>query len=149
MKDRAETGRVRLVPIDCKLDDRGFLYQIYGSLGGYPPIKRVYVVGNHSKGVIRGFHKHRGEYKFFFAVSGSAKFVVEGGGGGSFDTFVLSAKQPAVLVVPPGHFHGWVSLSDDTAIVGMSNYTLAESEKDDIRKDPFAHGKDVWETKPR
>jgi len=149
MKERAPPGRAELVNVDCKLDDRGFLYQIYGNLGEYPPIKRIYVVGNHSRGVIRGFHKHRGEYKFFFVVSGSAKFVVVRERGRFLDTFVLSPKQPAVLVVPPGHFHGWISLADDTTIVGMSNYTLAESKKDDIREDPFVYGKDIWETKPR
>ena len=106
-------------------------------------------MGNHSRGVIRGFHSHRGEYKFFFVVSGSAKFVVEREGGKELDTFVLSTVQPAVLVVPPGHFHGRVSLADDTRVIGMSNYTLAESKKDDIRKGPFVHGKTIWETKPR
>jgi len=106
-------------------------------------------VGNHSRGVIRGFHKHRGEFKFFFVVSGSAKFVVESDQGKHMDTFVLSPKRPSLLVVPPGHFHGWVSLADDTTIVGMSNYTLAESEKDDTRKDPFVYGEEIWKTKPR
>jgi dTDP-4-dehydrorhamnose 3,5-epimerase-like enzyme len=149
LKDREAGSRAELVPVDTKLDDRGFLCQIYGNLGSYPQIKRVYVVGNHSRGVIRGFHKHRGEYKFFFAVSGSAKFVVEGDEQEDLDSFVLSTRRPAVLVVPPGRFHGWVSLDDDTTIIGMSNYTLAESEKDDIRKDPFAFGRKVWETKPR
>ena len=148
MKER-KPGGPELLPVECKLDDRGFLYQIYGSLKGYPQVKRVYVVGNHSRGIIRGLHKHRGEYKSYFAVSGSAKFVVEGGDRGKPISFILSARRPAVLVVPPGHFHGWISLDENTVVIGMSNYTLAESEKDDIRKDPLAFGKDVWETKPR
>ena len=147
MRDRVAAG-AELLPVECKLDDRGFLYQIYGNLKGYPSIKRIYVVGNHSKGVIRGLHKHKGEYKFYFAAAGSAKFVVEGGGGKPV-SFVLSPRRPAVLVVPPGLFHGWVSLAEDTSIVGMSNYTLSESEKDDIREDPFAFGREVWETNPR
>jgi len=149
LKERTVVRPAELVPIDVKIDDRGFLYQIYGNIGNYPPIKRVYVVGNHSRGVIRGFHKHLGEYKFFFVVSGGAKFVVERDEGSVLDNYVLSAKQPSVLVIPPGHFHGWVSLADDTTIIGMSNYTLAESEKDDMRKDPFVLGKEIWETKAR
>lgn len=137
------------MPVECKLDDRGFLYQIYGTLKGYPQIKRVYVVGNHSKGVIRGLHKHKGEYKFYFAVTGSAKFVVEGARGEKAKSYVLSPRRPAVLAVPPGLSHGWVSLGEGTVVIGMSNYTLSESEKDDVREDPFAFGKGVWETKPR
>ena len=142
-------GRAELLPVDCKLDDRGFLYQIYGTLEGYPQIKRVYVVGNHSKGVIRGLHKHRREYKFYFAVAGSAKFVVEGEDRAKPESFILAPRRPAVLVVPPGLSHGWVSLEEGTVVIGMSNRTLSESESDDIREDPFVLGKDVWETKPR
>ena len=142
-------GSVELLPVACKLDDRGFLYQIYGSVKGYPQIKRVYVLGNHSKGTIRGLHRHSGEYKFYFAAAGSAKFVVEGPKGGKPVTYILSPRRPEVLVVPPGLFHGWVSLEEGTLVIGMSNYTLSESERDDIRKDPFTFGKEVWETKAR
>jgi dTDP-4-dehydrorhamnose 3,5-epimerase-like enzyme len=149
MKARQKAGEAELLDVDCKIDDRGYLYQIYGNLKkDHPPVKRVYVIGNHSKGVVRGFHKHRGEYKYFFVVSGSAKFLVEAGEGEP-TPYILSPRRPAVLVVPPGLFHGWVSLDDDTVIVGMSNYSLEESEKDDVRMDPFAFGKDIWESKPR
>jgi len=148
LKERM-AGGAELFPVECKLDDRGFLYQIHGALKGYPQIKRVYAVGNYSKGTIRGLHKHKGEYKFYFAVTGSAKFVVESEERGTPVSFVLSPRRPGVLVVPPGLFHGWISLEENTVVVGMSNYTLSESEKDDIRKDPFAFGKEVWETKPR
>src|SRR5579863_9669000 len=136
------------MPVECKLDDRGFLYQILADLRGYPQIERIYVVGNHSKGVIRGLHRHEGEYKFYFAAAGSAKFLVETKGGAPA-AFVLSSRRPAVLAVPPGLFHGWVSLSDDTMIIGMSNFTLAESERDDVRKDPLSFGKEAWGVKPR
>lgn len=142
-------GSAELLPVDCKVDDRGFLYQVYGAMKGFPQVKRVYVVGNHSKGVIRGLHRHKGEYKFYFAAAGSAKFVVEGAEGRKPSSFILSPRRPAVLVVPPGLFHGWVSLDERTLVVGMSNYTLAESEKDDVRKDPLTFGREVWETKPR
>jgi dTDP-4-dehydrorhamnose 3,5-epimerase len=148
LKAGTKAEAAELLEVECKLDDRGFLYQIYGNLkDGLPEIKRVYVVGNHSKGVVRGFHKHQGEYKYYFAVSGSAKFLVAAKRG-TLTSFILSPKRPAVLVVPPGLFHGWVSLDDDTVIVGMSNYTLEESEKDDVRMDPFAFGEEVWESKP-
>jgi dTDP-4-dehydrorhamnose 3,5-epimerase-like enzyme len=148
LKEKLASG-AELLAVDCKLDDRGYLYQIYEAKKRYPQIKRVYVVGNHSKGVVRGLHKHRGEFKFYFAASGSAKFVVEGEKGGEPMSFVLSPRRPGVLVVPPGLFHGWVSLEEGTVVIGMSNCTLSESERDDIRRDPFAFGREVWETKPR
>jgi dTDP-4-dehydrorhamnose 3,5-epimerase-like enzyme len=137
------------IKIECHVDDRGFLYQIYGNyLDKFPQIRRVYVVGNFSKGVIRGFHKHLEEWKCYFAISGSAKFVVVDGEK-NISTYVLCSRNPSILIVPPTYAHGWISLEDDTMLIGFSNKTLEESLKDDIRIDPLTFGRDVWEVKPR
>ncbi|MEM3727748.1 MAG: WxcM-like domain-containing protein [Candidatus Bathyarchaeia archaeon] len=135
--------------VECHLDDRGFLYQIYGNYEGeFPELKRVYVVGNFSKGTIRGFHKHNEEWKCYFVISGSAKFVVIDENG-SISTYILSPKRPCLLIIPPGYFHGWVSLEEDTILIGMSNKSLEQSINDDVRIDPFTFGRDLWEVKPR
>ncbi len=135
--------------IPCHLDDRGFLYQIYGNYEGkFPNIKRIYIVGNFSKGTIRGFHKHTEEWKCYFASSGSAKFVIVDENK-NISTYVLSPKNPAVLIVPPEHFHGWVSLEENTILIGISNKSLEDTLKDDIRIDPFTFGKEVWDVKAR
>jgi hypothetical protein len=42
-----------------------------------------------------------------------------------------------------------VLLEDNTILIGLSNKSLEESLSDDIRIDPFAFGKEIWETKPR
>ena len=57
------------------IDDRGFLSQILPEGDESFSIKRLYSTGNFSKGIIRGFHKHKKERKAFFVPSGSAKFV--------------------------------------------------------------------------
>jgi len=135
--------------IQCYIDDRGFLYQIYGNYEGkFPELKRVYVVGNFGKGIIRGFHKHKEEWKGYFVVSGSAKFVVVDEDK-NISTYILSPRRPYVLIVPPGYFHGWISLEENTILIGLSNRSLEHSLKDDIRIDPFTYGKEVWEVKPR
>lgn len=135
--------------VSCHIDDRGFLYQIFGNFEGkFPELKRVYVVGNFSKGTIRGFHKHEEEWKCYFAVSGSAKFVVIDEDKNIF-TYTLSPKKPSILIVPPRFFHGWVSLEENTILIGMSNKGLEQSLKDDVRINPFTFGKKVWEVKPR
>jgi dTDP-4-dehydrorhamnose 3,5-epimerase-like enzyme len=122
-------------------------------------IKRAYVVGNFSKGTIRGFHGHMKEHKWFFVARGSVKFVVvkhkvdEGVKNSEelknkLQTFILSDKNPSILAVPPGCYNGWVSLEDGTLLIGMSDSTLAETLKDDYRADPYVFG-DVWSVKAR
>ncbi|MEM2293523.1 MAG: WxcM-like domain-containing protein [Nitrososphaerota archaeon] len=139
----------KILDVECHVDDRGFLYQIYGNYDKeFPELKRVYVVGNFSKGIIRGFHKHKEEWKCYFVVNGSAKFVIVDENK-NISTFVLSSKRPCLLIVPPGYFHGWVSLEENTILIGMSNKTLEQSISDDFRIDPFTFGKDIWEVKHR
>ncbi len=146
----------KLIPLEWKTDDRGYLVQIFNA---DLDIKRVYVVGNFSRGTIRGFHGHMKEWKYFFVVKGSVKFVIiphkvsEGVKEpdklkGKMQAFVLSDRKPAVLAVPPENYNGWVSLEEGTLLMGMSDKTLEESVKDDYRVDPFTFG-DVWGTKAR
>ena len=135
------------VDIACHVDDRGFLYQLYRD-NNFPDVKRVYVVGNFSRGVIRGLHRHNEEWKAYFLVSGTAKFIAADTTG-NVTTYILSTSKPSILIVPPNYSHGWISLTDNTILIGLSNKTLEESLNDDFREDPFKYGKDVWETKPR
>lgn len=149
-------AEAKLIPLEWKVDDRGYLAQIFNA---DLDVKRVYVVGNFSKGTIRGFHGHMKEWKYFFVVRGSAKFVIIGHKvsegvkepdklKGKIQAFVLSGKNPRMLAVPPEHYNGWVSLEDDTVLIGLSDKTLDETLKDDYRIDPFTFG-DVWSAKAR
>lgn len=142
---------VKVIPIKCHTDDRGFLYQIYQITEDlFPELKRIYIVGNFDRGVIRGFHKHSEEWKYYFVASGTAKFVLVDDTSPKvvIDAIVLSSKNPAILIVPPKIHHGWVSLEQNTLLIGMSNKTLDESLKDDFRTDPYTFG-DVWTVKGR
>jgi len=137
------------VEVKTHIDDRGFIYQVFDirnskiSFDGktylnLPTIKRVYIVGNFSKGVIRGMHFHKKEWKFFFVISGSAKFVISKSSkpGKETKTFILSSKKPEILIVPPTYYNGWTALEDNTILIGMSNFCLRESLKDDFRISP-------------
>jgi dTDP-4-dehydrorhamnose 3,5-epimerase-like enzyme len=138
-----------LIPIACHVDDRGFLYQIFGDyVGEFPDVRRIYVVGNFARGVIRGYHMHKQETKGYFVVSGSAKFVAVKDDERKH-TFVLTHRNPSVLLVPPQNYHGWVSLEDNTVLIGLSDRTLEQSVSDDYRTDPMKFGGDVWKVEPR
>jgi dTDP-4-dehydrorhamnose 3,5-epimerase-like enzyme len=137
------------IPLSCHVDDRGFLNQIYGdSEAKFPSVKRIYVVGNFAEGTIRGFHKHQEEWKSYFVCNGAAKFLVVDEDK-NISTYILSPRNPSLLIVPPTYYHGWKSLEANTILVGMSNKNLDDSLRDDSRIDPFAFGKEVWEVKPR
>lgn len=90
-----------LIPIQARVDDRGFLWQLFEGCN----INRCYVVGNFDKNTIRGFHLHREESKRFFIASGSAKFVTVNEKDTTIQTFVLTEKRPTILHVPPRYNH--------------------------------------------
>ena len=135
------------------IDDRGFLSQILPEGDESFNIKRLYSTGNFSKGIIRGFHKHKRERKAFFVLSGSAKFVAVDDRKDSstykeINTFILSTLNPSVLTIPIGVYSGWMSLEDNTVVLGISSEPFDKENPDDERLDPHAYG-DVWTVKDR
>ncbi len=139
--------------VESFIDDRGFLSQILPEGDESFTIKRIYSTGNFSKGTIRGFHKHKKEKKGFFVTSGSAKFVVVDDRKDSstykeINTFILSTLNPSVLTVPVGVYTGWMSLQNDTVILGISSEPFDKENPDDERLDPFAF-EDVWKVQDR
>jgi len=135
--------------INCEFcqDDRGYLVPISNSIK--KKIKRVYIVGNFSKSIIRGFHFHKKEWKFFYIARGSAKFIViDPSNSKKKYSFVLSDRFSQLLIVPPRLANGWMSLVDNTLLVAMSTSTFEESLEDDIRYDPYKWG-NLWEVKFR
>lgn len=144
---------VKNTRVESFIDDRGFLSQILPEGDESFTIKRIYSTGNFSKGTIRGFHKHKKEKKGFFVTSGSAKFVVVDDRKDSptykeINTFILSTLNPSVLTVPVGVYTGWMSLQNDTVILGISSEPFDKENPDDERLDPFAF-EDVWKVKDR
>jgi len=146
MQVKVITMEPRKEPVKLIIDDRGFLSQIFDGKNDkitfngldyleLPKIRRIYLVGNFSKNIIRGMHYHEKEWKYFFVIKGSAKFVVSPEDKPTEKTkiFVLSDKKPEVLIVPPKNYNGWKALEEGTLILGMSNFSLEESLKDDKR----------------
>lgn len=135
------------------IDDRGFLSQILPEGDESFQVRRIYSTGNFSRGVIRGFHKHKREKKAFFVPSGVAKFVAvddrkESKTYKEINTFILSQLNPSVLTVPTGVYTGWMSLQDDTVVIGISSEVFDKDNPDDERLDPHFYG-DVWKVKDR
>lgn len=133
-----------LIQVPAYTDDRGVFLALTNELPKDLRIARIYIISNFGKGVIRGFHKHQREVKVFCIARGAAKFVtVRDGEKQEKHTFVLSDRSPAALFIPPGWYNGWMSLEENTVLIGLSNSTFEESVADDQRVDPYAFG-DVW-----
>ena len=148
---------VQVTPLKVNTDDRGYLIVI-GSLGRVhapeiPTMKEVYLVGDMVKFTIRAFHKHESLWDYFFISHGSAKFVLvddrpDSSTKGEKNTFVLTERNPSLLVVPPGVYHGWMSLEDDTQLISVASHPYNPENPDEKRIPPESYG-DVWTVKGR
>ena len=150
---------VRVVDLVTHEDDRGYLTEVARHAADATPhgvvhqFGQVYLVGDPVRGTIRAYHKHAELWDWFFISHGGAKFVLKDDRKdsptfGEMMTTVASARKPRLLVVPPGVFHGWMSLEDDTQLVSIASHTYNPANPDEVRIPPDSFG-DVWTVKGR
>ncbi len=150
---------VRVVELVTHEDDRGYLTEIARHAADPEPhgvvhqFGQVYLVGNPARGTVRAFHKHEELWDWFFISHGSAKFVLRddrprSSSYGAMMTIIASARKPRLIVVPPGVYHGWMSLEDDTQLVSTASHAYNREKPDEIRIPPDAFG-DVWTVRGR
>jgi dTDP-4-dehydrorhamnose 3,5-epimerase len=142
------------IPLEVHTDDRGYLIEIARRAddpephGVIEPFGQVYLVGNFARGVIRAFHKHEKTWDWFTIGHGSAKIVlvddrVNSPSRGEQMTLVIGEHTPMLVAVPPGVYHGWMSLEDDTQLVGIASRTYNRADPDEVRVSPDHFG-DLW-----
>lgn len=145
---------VWVVPLEVHCDDRGYLFEIARrkaspeAHGVIHKFGQVYLVGDMARGTIRAFHKHREVWDWFCIGHGSAKAVLiddrEGSPSyGERMTVVLGDRKPVLIAVPPGVYHGWMSLEDDTQLIGIASEMYDPQSPDEVRVPPDHFG-DVW-----
>jgi dTDP-4-dehydrorhamnose 3,5-epimerase len=130
----------RIIEGGISVDDRGEL--AFCNAANLVGVRRFYTVSNHNVGRIRAWHGHRRETKMVWPVSGAAlvgAVAIDDWEHPSAELpvgrFVLSSLRPSLLVIPPGHANGFMSLTADTKLLFLSTSTLEESASDDIRFD--------------
>ncbi|KPK40743.1 MAG: hypothetical protein AMJ78_06905 [Omnitrophica WOR_2 bacterium SM23_29] len=145
---------VKQIELKAHVDDRGYLIEILRSSDEhFTKFGQVYLVGNFSKGTIRAFHKHNILWDWFFISHGAAKFILvddrkESKTYKQMDTFVVSSRNPSLIVVPPGVYHGWMSLEDDTQLISTASEVYNREKPDEMRISPDSFG-DIWQVKGR
>jgi len=145
---------VKLVNLVAHVDDRGYLIEILRATDDhFTKFGQVYVVGDMTRGTIRAFHKHDVLWDWFFISHGSAKFALRDDRPDSptyeqTETYVITQRNPALLVVPPGVFHGWMSLEDDTQLISTASEVYNREKPDEVRVPPDSFGYN-WEIQGR
>lgn len=133
----------RLIPLEIHVDNRGHLVQILGNYS-FPMVKRIYIVSNWVRNIVRAFHYHNFEWKAYYITYGVAKFVTIYKDKTDKKEFILTHLKPQVLVIPSKYFQGWQNLTPTAILIGLSNFSLEESKNDDIRVPYDFFGKDLW-----
>ena len=100
---------------------------------------------------IRAFHKHDLSWDYFSIVRETAKlvFVDDGENSQSYkqqEIIVISEKCPKTIIVPPGVYHGWMSLEDNTLMISTASEFYDREKPDEIRIPPDSFG-DAWTVK--
>jgi len=145
---------VRKIDLVAHVDDRGYLIEILRASDDYfTKFGQVYLVGDFARGVIRAFHKHNVLWDFFFISHGTAKFIFvddrpESSTYKEVNTFVVSSRNPSLLIVPPGVYHGWMSLEDDTQLISTASEVYNRENPDEVRISPDSLEVE-WEVKGR
>ena len=140
---------VALVPLVARTDDRGYLIEILRAVDPhFTKFGQIYIVGNFARGVIRAFHKHASLWDWFFISHGAAKFVLvddrkESSTFQHMNVFVTSGRNPSLIAIPPGVYHGWMSLEDDTQMISIASEVYKREKPDEFRIPPDSFG-DVW-----
>ena len=113
------------------VDDRGTLKFI--NEFNFEGVKRFYQVENHERGFIRAWHGHKKEGKYVYVAKGTAWVGIVDMETKVEEKFVLSAKTPKVLWIPPGKYNGFQTLEEETIIFFFSTVTMDEAKGDDFR----------------
>ena len=130
------------------IDDRGTLVSLIRADEEFAidRIEEVYIIHNKTKNIIRAFHGHKELIDWFSIIKGSAKFILvdarktlQGQPNpclGNINEIVLSDSHISTLTVPPGVFHGWMSLEDNTILCSIANRVYRHSNPDEFRIPP-------------
>jgi dTDP-4-dehydrorhamnose 3,5-epimerase len=143
---------VKVVDLVPRIDDRGYLIEILrASDEHFTKFGQVYLVGDMTRNTIRAFHVHKVLWDWFFISHGSAKFALVDDRKDSptykeINTLVVSERKPQLLVVPPGVYHGWMSLEDDTQMVSTASEVYNRENPDEERVPYDSFGYD-WSVK--
>ncbi len=131
---------VKIKKLTLHGDERGYLFEglraddpLYGGKFGYTLISVV------NPGIIKGLHRHQKQTDYTLCAKGKALYVF--GNGKEFRQVILDGKDPILVAVPPGLWHGYKALDDEAILVHVIDRVYDPNDSEAI--DPYAFG-DYW-----
>lgn len=133
---------VRLRALERHVDERGSLTEIvrsdwpeFGSFGQA-------TVSVNRPGVIRAWHLHRRQTDLFVVVAGMVKLPLfdarpESPTRGELEELFLGEERLSALVVPPGVYHGYKTISQQPALILNFPDQLYRPEDPDEHRIPY------------
>ena len=138
-------SEIKLIDGEIHFDERGSI----SSLNAFrfnDEVKRFYFIRNASTDVIRGWHGHQFEKKWFYCVKGEfhAAFVkIDNWENPSPDLipekFTINEEHSQIICVPAGYANCFRETRPDSILMVTSSKTMDEAESDSWRYD-----KSMW-----
>ena len=105
-------------------------------------IGEVYLVSVPRSNTTRASHKHKHLDEFFVIIEGSAKFFLlddrkDSSTYGKKESFALNSETGNALFIPRGIYHAFVTLTDNTKCLAISNRPF-DQKNPDVYKIPIS-----------
>ena len=105
-------------------------------------IGEVYLVSVPRSNTTRASHKHKHLDEFFVIIEGSAKFFLlddrkDSSTYGRKESFTLNSETGNALFIPRGIYHAFVTLTDNTKCLAISNRPF-DQKNPDVYKIPIS-----------
>lgn len=133
-------SEIRLIEGEIFTDDRGQISSLNNFR--FPGVERFYFIHHPDATVIRGWHGHQYEKKWFYAVKGAFRIAlvkIDDWENPSPDLqpeiFKLTANQSRILFVPEGYANCIKAESAGSVLLVFSGKILSEAIKDSWRYD--------------
>ena len=132
---------------DIKIIDGGIFIDYRGQIShvndlDMGEIKRFYVIHHNNTDVVRAWHAHQFEKKWFYCLKGSftlALVRIDNWEAPSYhlkpEVFHLTATDSKIICVPEGYANGIKAVEPDSIILVYSNKVLEDALKDSWRYD--------------
>ena len=133
-------NRIRIIEGGISVDYRGQISHV--NSWDMREVERFYIIHQKDTSIIRTWHAHQYEKKWFYAVKGSftTAFVkIDNWEHPSLDlqpeVFHLSADESKILYIPEGYANGIRAEETDSILMVFSNKVLSEALNDSWRYD--------------
>ncbi len=135
---------IKVVEGEIFVDERGQISSLNNF--DFQGVERVYFIHHPDKSVVRAWHGHKYEKKWFYCVKGSFTVALvkpdnweQPSENLEAEIFTLSESESKIICVPEGYANGIKAKEENSTLLVFSGKKLPEALNDSWRYD-----KDLW-----